>query len=205
MTKYSTPQEEFWVGEFGSAYLERNVGEQFVASNLRLFADVLRRAPDVRSILELGCNIGLNLEALKRIDSGFALSGVEINAAAAEIARGKRIAEVIQGTIIEPLDLPKSDLTFTKTVLIHINPDALAGVYENLYRLSKKYIMVCEYHNPAPVVVSYRGHSDRLFKRDFAGELIERYGLRLVDYGFVYHRDRHFLIQDDMNWFLLAK
>ena len=36
----------------------------------------------------------------------------------------------------------------------------------------------------------YRGHTARLFKRDFAGEMLDRFSdLRLVDYGFRYHRD----------------
>ncbi len=52
-----------------------------------------------------------------------------------------------------------------------------------------KYVMVAEYDNPAPVSVLYRGHSDRLFKRDFAGELMEQHALELIDYGFVYRRD----------------
>lgn len=84
------------------------------------------------------------------------------------------------------------DISFTKGVLIHINPEKLNNVYENLYRLSRKYIIVCEYYDPNPVVVKYRGNDDRLFKRDFAGELIDKYNLKLVDYGFVYHRDINF-------------
>ena len=51
----------------------------------------------------------------------------------------------------------------------------------------------------------YRGHAGKLFKRDFAGELLERYAdLSLVDYGFVYRRDPNFR-QDDLTWFLLEK
>jgi pseudaminic acid biosynthesis-associated methylase len=206
MADFSTPQEEFWTGQFGEDYMARNAGEDVVNSNLALFANILRCAPGVRSILELGCNIGLNLEALKRIDSGFQLTGYEINDKAATIARNKKIAEVHTQTILDPLDRTQSyDLTFTKTVLIHINPEALSNVYDNLYHLSKRYIMVCEYYNPAPVVVTYRGHSDRLFKRDFAGELIDRYQLHLVDYGFAYHRDNYQRYQDDVTWFLLEK
>jgi hypothetical protein len=64
--------------------------------------------------------------------------------------------------------------------------------------------MVSEYYNPTPVTVNYRGNEDRLFKRDFAGELIDRYGLKLVDYRFVYHRDSVYR-QDDCTWFLLEK
>ena len=46
---------------------------------------------------------------------------------------------------------------------------------------------------------------ERLYKRDFAGELLDRYpDLRLADYGFAYRRDPKFP-QDDINWFLLAK
>jgi pseudaminic acid biosynthesis-associated methylase len=88
--------------------------------------------------------------------------------------------------------------------LIHINPDALNAVYENLYNLSKRYILICEYYNPTPVTVKYRGSDDRLFKCDFAGDLIEKYKMKLLDYGFKYHRDSYFP-QDDSTWFLLEK
>jgi spore coat polysaccharide biosynthesis protein SpsF len=55
------------------------------------------------------------------------------------------------------------------------------------------------------VSISYRGHSDRLFKRDFAGEMLDKYAdLSLVDYGFCYKRDKAFP-QDDITWFLLQK
>jgi spore coat polysaccharide biosynthesis protein SpsF len=55
------------------------------------------------------------------------------------------------------------------------------------------------------VAIAYRGHSDRLFKRDFAGEIMDRHSqLRLVDYGFAYRRDPNFP-QDDITWFLMEK
>jgi len=206
MSNFSTPQEEFWIGEFGKQYMARNAGEDVVNSNLILFGNILKSAPGVRSVLELGCNIGLNLDALKRIDSQFALTGFEINKDAVDAARAKNLGDIRQCTIVEKLDIGQTfDLTFTKTVLIHINPEFLPQVYDNLYRLSNRYIMVCEYYNPAPVVVNYRGHTDRLFKRDFAGEMIDKYGLRLVNYGFAYHRDNYLRYQDDVTWFLLEK
>jgi spore coat polysaccharide biosynthesis protein SpsF len=44
-----------------------------------------------------------------------------------------------------------------------------------------------------------------LFKRDFAGEMMDRYpDLKLLDYGFVYHRDPAFP-DDDITWFLMEK
>ncbi len=156
-------------------------------------------------IVELGCNRGLNLIALKQINNDFDLCGYEINKMAAQEARNLDIAHIIDGTILEELSNEKSyDLSFTKGVLIHIAPDELDKVYNNLYRLSKLYILVCEYYNPTPVVVQYRGHNECLFKRDFSGELIDKYNLRLIDYGFIYHRDNYFP-QDDATYFLLKK
>ena len=90
-------------------------------------------------------------------------------------------------------------------MLIHLNPEALPAAYERLYECSSKYIVVIEYYNPSPVEVTYRGHAGRLFKRDFAGDLLERYpDLELVDYGFQYRRDPNFPA-DDLTWFLLKK
>ena len=97
------------------------------------------------------------------------------------------------------------DLSLIKGVLIHINPDMLPVVYEKLYTASRRFVLVCEYYNPSPVAISYRGHADRLFKRDFAGEMMDKYpDLKLVDYGFAYRRDPAFP-QDDITWFLMEK
>lgn len=55
------------------------------------------------------------------------------------------------------------------------------------------------------VNVTYRGYDGQLCKRDFAGEMLDKYpDLRLLDYGFIYHRDSVFPM-DDFNWFLLEK
>ena len=107
-------------------------------------------------------------------------------------------------SILEEISEKPSDLTFTVGVLIHINPDYRNLVYDNLVSKSKRYIVIVEYYNPSPVDIIYRGHKDKLFKRDFAGELIEEYGLNLVDYGFFYKRDK-LSPQDDLTWFLLEK
>lgn len=203
--KYTTEQENFWSQQFGLEYINRNNGELFVTAKTVFFAEILKVAPQVKSIVELGCNIGINLQALNRINNNFELTGYEINDVAAQKARELGCATVISGTIVEDLAKDKKyDLSFTSGVLIHINPDKLDVVYKNLYDLSNRYILVAEYYNPTPVMVKYRGNDDRLFKRDFAGELIDRYGLRLVDYGFTYHRD-NYLKHDDINWFLLEK
>ena len=65
--------------------------------------------------------------------------------------------------------------------------------------------MVAEYYNPTPQMIPYRGHDDRLFKRDFAGEILDSFpDLSVRDYGFAWRRDPNFP-QDDLTWFLLEK
>jgi spore coat polysaccharide biosynthesis protein SpsF len=81
----------------------------------------------------------------------------------------------------------------------------LKVAYEKLYESSNKYICIGEYYNPTPVSINYRGHSDKLFKRDFAGEFMDKYpDVELIDYGFSYRRDPLFP-QDDITWFLFRK
>ena len=69
----------------------------------------------------------------------------------------------------------------------------LQDVYQKLYDASSRYILIAEYYNPAPVAINYRGYEDRLFKRDFAGEFMDKFSdVILVDYGFAYRRDNSF-------------
>ncbi|MEW5796341.1 MAG: pseudaminic acid biosynthesis-associated methylase [Candidatus Zixiibacteriota bacterium] len=203
---YKTEQEEFWNGRFGDEYTERNRGSSWVASNTAFFGQVLKRAVGIKSIIELGANIGLNLMALQRLLPGVELAGVEINQKAAdELKTNMPEAEVFRQTVLEFRPTRTWDLALTKGVLIHMNPDMLPDVYDLLYRCSTRYVLIAEYYNPSPVELIYRGHTKKLFKRDFAGEMLDRFpDLVLRDYGFVYHRDNNFR-QDDIVWFLLEK
>lgn len=204
--KFKTPQEEFWAGEFGADYIDRNNSPQILASNLSLFSHALKCAGRVESCLEFGSNIGMNLKALQLLYPNIHLQSVEINPDAATQVK-TLIGEnnVFQGSIFEYPIAEKVELTLIKGVLIHIEPDMLDNVYEKLYQASSRLILICEYYNPTPVSIPYRGHSDRLYKRDFAGEMLDKYSdLSLLDYGFTYHRDPAFL-HDDATWFLIQK
>lgn len=200
-----TAQERFWQGEFGDAYVDRNAGAAAVASCLAFFGRALARAGGLGSVLELGTNRGLNLQALRALLPQAQLQGVELNGKACALARALNVAEIWEGSLFDYPVTKGFDLAFTKGVLIHLPPDLLPAAYDKLYQASRRFILVAEYYNPTPVEVSYRGHAERLFKRDFAGELLDRHtDLRLLDYGFVYHRDPLFPA-DDISWFLLEK
>jgi pseudaminic acid biosynthesis-associated methylase len=206
MQEYKTEQEQFWATEFGNEYIGRNQGDQLLASNLHFFSKALQRAGKIGSCIEFGANIGMNLKAFRLLYPGIRLSGVEINELAAnELKELIGASNVFQGSIFDAVFPEKAELTLIKGVLIHINPEMLPVVYEKLYAHSSRYILVAEYYNPSPVALNYRGHEQRLFKRDFAGELMEKYSdLELVDYGFAYRRDPAFP-QDDITWFLMEK
>lgn len=203
---YATPQESFWAGQFGSEYIGRNNSDQLLASNLNFFTKSLKQAGRISSCIEFGANIGMNLKALQLLYPGIGLRGVEINPDAAKMLRALIGNEnVYEGSIFDCPVEGGADLSLIKGVLIHVNPEMLPVVYEKLYSASKRFILVCEYYNPSPVAVSYRGHADRLFKRDFAGEMMDKHpDLSLIDYGFAYRRDPAFP-QDDATWFLLEK
>jgi spore coat polysaccharide biosynthesis protein SpsF len=199
-------QEALWAGSFGDDYIQRNDRNNPRWNSAAFFARNLSRTGGVRSILEFGPNVGSNLDSIHRLLPQVELHAVEINPTAAERLRGLGfLAEVHQGSALDFQPARTYDLTFTKGVLIHMNPDDLPSMYDVMHAASSRYILLAEYYNPTPVAVPYRGHGNQLFKRDFAGEFLDRHpDTRLVDYGFAYRRDNTFPM-DDFTWFLLEK
>jgi pseudaminic acid biosynthesis-associated methylase len=203
---FATEQEAFWAGEFGDAYVDRNDGRECIASNIALFSRALRTAGQIASCIEFGANVGLNLAALKALYPGQEQHAIEINAkAAAGLRQLIPVENVHEVSIVGFRAARRFDLALIKGVLIHINPEVLTSVYDQLHAATGRYLLVAEYYNPQPIEISYRGHKGRLFKRDFCGEILDRFAnLRLKDYGFVYHRDPSFP-QDDVTWFLMER
>ncbi|MFA6262992.1 MAG: pseudaminic acid biosynthesis-associated methylase [Candidatus Babeliales bacterium] len=205
MAQLISEQEKFWVDTFGDEYTDRNQGAELLASNIALFARIVRSTGRINSILEIGANRGLNLQALKILIPHVQLAAVEINSYACKKLATISDVEIYNQSIVEFSVQKTYDVVLSKGVLIHINPEQLPHVYDVMYRSSHKYICVIEYYNPKPVSLEYRGYAQKLFKRDFAGEILDRFhDVALVDYGFAYHRDTYFA-QDDITWFLLEK
>ena len=200
---FETNQEEFWSKDFGSKYIKRNI-----KANNRINTignALLRNQVKLKSALELGCNVGYNLEALKKIYQKIDLHGVEINSKAYEIA--KKYYSCYNQSLLEFETKNKFDLVFTAGVLIHQDPKYLKKIYKKMYDLSKKYIYISEYFSDKPVMIKYRNHQNKLFKRDFAKDIITQFPkLKIVDYGFHWKEDP--LLKgncDNNNWFLFKK
>lgn len=206
MRKKLNSQEKFWKGEFGLKYINRNISKKLKKNTDIFFNKIFdKNKIKVQNLIELGSNVGNNLESLSKIFNNVEMTAVEINQNACEILKKKKDLNVnIINSDIASLNIKSHfDLVLIKTVLIHINPIQLNNIYKKIFNLTKKYILLVEYYNPKPVGVRYRGKKDKLFKRDFAGEMIKKYNLNLIDYGFVYHLDQN--PQDDLTWFLLKK
>ena len=94
---FKTDQEQFWAGEFGDNYIERNRSDDLIASNIALFSRVFQRTQTINSVLELGANIGLNLKAIRHLLPKASLSAVEINTNAVAVLRNWLEAECKNG------------------------------------------------------------------------------------------------------------
>jgi pseudaminic acid biosynthesis-associated methylase len=158
-----TPQLALWRSEFGRSYTDRNDLERpaRIAAWQRILPQGVERA------LEVGCNAGWNLTYLSRL--GVAdLTGIEPQSYAVRRARERSTDHaIVHGTAF---DLPFRDrwfdLAFTSGVLIHIGPEQLGTALDEIYRVSRRWIVAIEYDHPTELEIEYRGHGGALWKRD---------------------------------------
>lgn len=163
-------QEAFWSGSFGTSYIDRNSGRDLIEANKALFAEVFRHTGSVTSLIEFGANIGLNLEAIHELDPKIHLEAVEINFDAACQLASKRICDVHVGSMLRYVPQAKRQMALAKGILIHISEEHLPVAYRTLFEASSKFVVMAEYYAKQPTSLSYRGHTNKLFKRDFGFE-----------------------------------
>jgi len=202
MKHLKTEQEIFWETDFGNKYVKRNLKSDRIFT---IGKNLLNNKVIINEVLELGANVGLNLDAIKRVYPDVKTYGVEINKLAYNI--GKKKHKFYNKPILNFKSKKKYDLVCSVGVLIHQNPKHLNAFYNKLYSLSKKYIYLSEYFNPTPVTIKYRNNDEKLFKRDFAKELWIKFPrLKLIDYGFHWKQDPRLKnCCDNSNWFLFQK
>lgn len=193
-----------WSGTLGDQWVERcRATPELMAAHLTVFRDILRRVETVESVCELGASYGLNMMIFHTLLPRAELTGVEINHKAAEMLAQLPYVKAIEASIYQVDCAQPYDLVLSKGVAMYQDEAVLEDFYDILYRFSKRYIVLCEYYNPTPMEIPYR--EAKLYKRDFAGELMDRHpDVKLLDYGFQYHRDLLFPV-DDFTWFVLEK
>ena len=103
MKTHKTEQEKFWAGEFGTEYIDRNKGENLLASNLNFLVNALKQAGIINNCIEFGANVGMNLRALKLLYPNIKLKGIEIHSSFQDIppftARRSQISQVLANLI----------------------------------------------------------------------------------------------------------
>lgn len=100
-----------------------------------------------------------------------------------------------------------SNIGYNEIALHRLYPDIQMDVVE----INKKAAKECskipnvKVHNTSVYDFNGTEKYDLTMVRDFAGEILEKYlDLDLLDYGFIYHKDKAFP-RDDFNWVLLQK
>jgi pseudaminic acid biosynthesis-associated methylase len=182
-----TKQIDFWAGEFGKNYTDRNPqsleeSEQqnkvrYGMKRTEINAEFLANLDKEIRILEVGCNIGLQLLALQ--NQGFKnLYGIELQPYA--VQKSKQMTEginIIQGSGFDiPFKDNYFDLVYTSGVLIHIAPTDLPKIMNEMIRCTSKYIWGFEYYSPKLQEINYRGNSGFLWKADYAELFLKQSG-----------------------------
>jgi pseudaminic acid biosynthesis-associated methylase len=180
----NTAQLEHWRSDFGRAYTDRNsltpdaldalYRRNYGIGRRELNQRFLAKVPRDARILEVGCNEGNQLCALREM--GFQnLYGIEIQDYALRKARARLVdAQLALATAFEiPYPDGFFDLVFTSGVLIHVAPADLPKALREIHRCAGGFIWGLEYYSPQPIEVAYRGHERLLWKMDYARLYLE--------------------------------
>lgn len=191
MREKMTEQMKEWAGKFGEEYTDRNMmtPDEFdkllrgrIGFSRTEQIDEFLSDLELNNILEVGSNVGNQLSLLQK--RGFKnLYGIELNRYAVEKSKARtKGVNIIQGSAFDiPFKDAYFDLVFTSGLLIHISPQDINNVLDEIHRCSKKYIWGSEYFSEEYTQVNYRGHNNLLWKTNFAKLYLDRFpDLKLV-------------------------
>lgn len=202
-----------WAGQFGKEYTDRNAlsleetellykrnyGITHTEMNSKFIGDLDRNM----RVLEVGSNIGNQLLCLQ--EAGFKnLYGIELQSYAVELSKSRtKGVNIIQGSAFDiPFRDDFFDLVFTSGLLIHIAPDDINAVLDEIYRCTKQYIWCFEYYSDEYTQINYRGQAGLLWKTNFSKLFLKRF----KNLGLVKEELFKYLTNDNMDaMFLLQK
>ena len=156
------------IGNRPESYLTNIKASDFL---VKVFLKYVKPDEDIK-ILELGCNVGRNLNVLYK--SGFHnLESIEINKDAIELMK-KEYPVMYQNSKINNSTIEQGvnnyndstfDLVFSNAVLMHLHSDSKL-VFKEIARITKKYLVVME---------SEQGTSKICYPRNYK-KIFEKYG-----------------------------
>ena len=201
MSVATTKQMQHWSGNFGRDYTKRNNmsledmdrlwHSRYGVTRSEAVKEFLGSLDRSARILEVGCNIGNQLLCLQGL--GFSeLYAIELQSEAVETAKARTSGiSIIRGSAFDiPFKDGYFDLVFTAGVLIHIHPSDVREAMKEIHRCTRQYIWGSEYWSEEFVAIPYRGHSDLLWKADYARIYMECFhNLSLIREQHLNYRD----------------
>lgn len=209
-----TRQEEEWGGQFGKEYTDRNAftldelenlyQDRYGFTRTGMNSEFIGNLARGINILEVGSNIGNQLLCLQNM--GFKnLYGIELQSYAVELSKSRTQGiNIIQASAFDiPFKDGFFDLVFTSGLLIHIAPDDINAVLDEIHRCTKQYIWCFEYYSDVYTKIEYREHTDLLWKANFSQLFLKHFN------NVILVKEEHFRWLDNDNnidfMFLLQK
>jgi pseudaminic acid biosynthesis-associated methylase len=171
--------ETLWSGQFGDDYTDRCQG---LSALRQTFWDEVLGACRPTSLLEVGCNRGMNLACVAGRLPGRCY-GADINLKALEACRREvPPAHVVYSPARELVFRDRAfDLVASMGMLIHQPRENLPVVMNELVRCADRWVLCGEYYAAEPTEVHYRGQTGALFKEDYGARFLALFPqLRLV-------------------------
>lgn len=170
---------ELWAGDFGNDYTKRHSLGANPHVREWLWEQLL--PPNCESVLEVGANAGLNLEAIARSPRHCTatLYACEPN----DLARAELLSlnltssSFITADYADKLSFPDhvAEVAITCGVLIHIPTDKLLASMREIHRCSARTIICAEYFAPSEEMIPYRGHNNALWRRDYGSLWLDNF------------------------------
>ena len=196
----STSQQNMWAGKFGKEYTIRN---SFIDKGIFNFDDwnnlllkeigltrtdlneLFFRGLEAQTVLEVGSNVGLQLNCFEKMNLFSKYYGVELQRYAISKSREMfptAAFDIVEGSAEEiPFKDACCDLVMTNGVLIHIPPHNINKVLEEVYRCSKKYIFGYEYYQDEYSEKKYVGIERLLWRGNFCSMYLNKFSdLKIV-------------------------
>lgn len=200
-------QTDFWRSQAGNDYITRNSPTPAqLSGRVKMWDEILDKMVAPYTVLEVGANVGVNLNVMKRIlPPCVHYYALEPNKKACEILQAEAIAHVIINGDASDINLKDGsiDLVFTSGVLIHIKPSNLLRACREIVRVSARYVVAAEYFSVTPMMKEYRGQEDLLWTRDYGAFYLENFPeLRPIACGFCWKQLTHL---DNLTWWVFEK
>ena len=170
----------YWKNPDDAQYNSPQIYLNSKTKNTQILVDTVNQYFNDKNIkiLELGCNVGRNLNKL--FESGFQnLNGIEINPEAIQLMKTS-FSEILshvnisQGTIeenVKNFSDKEFDLVFSMAVLMHVHYDS-DWIFEHLVRITKKHLITMEHEE---------GVARKNFPRNYKN-IFEKLGLKQIDF-----------------------